>query len=124
MGDGVSITESNQSGVYLSGADATIHDADISDADTAIEVVNGSDVAITDSVIEYSYLGVYVMGSDTAALNQGGSFFNHISGYYITNFNSSETIYANGNCFDMSTTPSSKKFAGIGPIIYLPGSCQ
>ncbi len=67
VGDGVSITESNQSGVYLSGADATIHDADISDADTAIEVVNGSDVAITDSVIEYSYLGVYVMGSDTAA---------------------------------------------------------
>ncbi len=124
LGDGVVISNSTQHAVYLDNVSAVIHDISITNANSAIDIVNGAHAVISDSLIEYCYTAVSALATGTAALNQGGTHFNNITRFYISNFNTPYTINAMSNCYDSSATPSVRKFTGSGPITYLPGYCE
>jgi hypothetical protein len=124
LGDGVVISNSTQHAVYLDNVNTVIHDVAITNANGAIDIVNGAHAVISDSLIEYCYTAVSALATGTATLSQGGTHFNSITRYYISNFNTTYTINAMSNCYDSSATPSVRKFTGSGPITYLPGYCE
>ena len=121
---GVNISNSGQINLYIDNADVVMNGSSFSGGGGGVEIVNGGHAQIANCTFSASYYGVSAAGSSTADLSGGGSQFNGIPGYFLMNGNPNETMLATGNCYNGSESPRSSKFIGVGPIVYLPASCQ
>jgi len=120
---GVNISNSGQINLYVDTANVVINGSSFSGGGGCVEIVNGGHAQIANCIFSASYYGV-AAGIATADLSGGGSQFNGITGYFLMNGNPDETMVATGNCYNGSESPRSSKFIGVGPIVYLPASCQ
>ena len=126
-GGKVTITNGINAGLYTVAATVIGANLTLSGNTNGVYSTLGSDVTMRGCTISTGTVAFNADATSTLDAGRtsdyGGNVIDHYT-LYAVNGNGNATLEAVGNCWDTSENPSSRKFVGLGPIVWLPGDCQ